>query len=81
MGETLHEEGAAHSPWLAVGVTILIALFLCLPPLWAVRWGWGGGGGGVEVVAAALRPCVTRPCSRSGQLEPGTETISKCLLN
>lgn len=31
LGETPHEEGAARSPWLAVGVTILIALFLfCL---------------------------------------------------
>ena len=27
-----------------VGVTVSIAVFLCLLPLWAVRWGGRGGG-------------------------------------
>lgn len=37
---------------------------------------------GCEMEAgAARRPGVTRRCSRSGQLAPGTETVGKCLLN
>lgn len=73
LGETLYLEGLAHSWMMAVvGVTVLITLFLCLPPL---RAEMGAGAG------AALRPRVTRCCSRSGQLAPGTEMVGKCLLN
>lgn len=68
--ETLHDSTAHSQQAAVVGVTVLIALFLCLPPLWAVRC-WG----------VALRPRVTRRRSRSGQLTPGTETVGKCLLN
>lgn len=62
LGEPLREEGTAHSQWLAVGVTILIALFLCLPSLWAVgglgrgERGGGGGSGAASLCDSSLQP-------------------------
>lgn len=61
---------STQSTVTAVGVTVLIAVFLCLP---SPRAEMGAG--------AVRRPGVTRRCIRGGQLAPGTETVGKCLLN